>query len=135
MKIFACGVAVAVAVVLLAACTSFGTMFPLNSGAQAIGAPKFQFVRQGIDRGPVTITTPDGEVLLGRYQVTRNAAISVGFGSFSGFGTGSGAFGTSSATSVGFGGNSPAFASPTGPKTSSIRVNRARAPDVVIPPT
>jgi hypothetical protein len=48
------------------------------ASAQA-GIPKFDFVRQGLGHGPVTITMPDGEILTGEYQVTENAAVGMAF--------------------------------------------------------
>lgn len=106
----------ALLVLLLGACSDSGSMFPLNPAAQAIGSPKFEFVRQGIDRGPLTLTMPNGEVLQGRYQVARNGSIGVGFGSFSSYGSHP-VFGTTNATTVGVGGGT-VFASATGPKTT-----------------
>jgi hypothetical protein len=117
MNIFARGVAVAVAVVSLAACTASGNMFPLNDQAQQLGVPTFEFVRQGIDRGPVTVVMPDGEVLHGRYQVARDATFGLGFGKFSSIGTRGAVSGFSNATVVGVGGGT-AFASVIGPKTT-----------------
>ena len=42
-----------------------------------IGSPRFEFVRQGVNHGPVTITMPDGEVLNGRYQVIQGGAVTL----------------------------------------------------------
>jgi hypothetical protein len=42
---------------------------PLDDAARQVGTPHFTYTAQGIGRGPVTITMPDGEVLHGRYQI------------------------------------------------------------------
>jgi hypothetical protein len=117
MNMLARGVAATVAVVSLGACTVSGNMYPLNPNAQALGAPRFEFVRQGTDNGPVKVTMPDGEVLQGRYQVARDATLGLGFGNFSAFGTRGAVSGFSNATVVGVGGGT-AFASAIGPKTT-----------------
>ncbi len=62
-----------------AACSDTGRSFPLDDTSLAAGTPTFEFVRQGLGRGPVTVTMPDGEVLKGEYQVTNNDAVGVGF--------------------------------------------------------
>jgi len=62
----------AVALVVLAACTSSAGVFPLNDAAKAIGSPQIDFVREGLDQGPVTITMPSGEILKGHYYVARS---------------------------------------------------------------
>lgn len=80
---------------LCAACTDTGRTFPLDDASLAAGIPKFQFVRQGLNRGPVTVTMPDGEVLTGEYQVTDNAAVGIGFA------------GGHTATAIGFGSGRP----------------------------
>jgi hypothetical protein len=51
----------------------------MNEAAHRIGDPKIEFVRQGIDQGPVTITMPGGEVLHGHYHVARNGAVGMAF--------------------------------------------------------
>lgn len=63
---------------MLGGCTDQARVYPMDASAVAAGTPKFEFVRQGLGRGPVTVTMPDGEVLTGEYQITENAA--VGFG-------------------------------------------------------
>jgi hypothetical protein len=64
--------------------------------------PKIEFVRQGIGRGPVTVTMPDGEILKGEYQITENAAIGVGLS------------GARTATAIGYGSGRPVVISATG---------------------
>jgi hypothetical protein len=85
--------ALVILTITLASCTDQARVYPLDPAAMQAGTPKIEFVRQGLGRGPVTVTMPDGEVLQGEYQVTENA--SVGFGivgghTFSGVGYGSG---------------------------------------------
>jgi hypothetical protein len=65
--------------VACAGCTDHGRAFPLDDASLTAGVPKFDFVRQGIGRGPVTVTMPDGEVLTGDYQVTNNDSVGVAF--------------------------------------------------------
>lgn len=79
---------------LLCACTDTGQMTPLNDQAVKLGTPKFEFVRQGVSHGPITVTMPDGEVLHGGYQVIQGGA--VGFGSGTAFGPGGAAYATGS---------------------------------------
>jgi hypothetical protein len=64
---------------LCAACADTGRSYPMDDASLAAGTPKFDFVRQGIGRGPVTVTMPDGEVLQGDYQVTNNDSVGVAF--------------------------------------------------------
>lgn len=64
---------------LLGGCTDSARVFPLDQASAAVGTPKFEFVRQGLGRGPVTVTMPDGEILKGEYQVTENASVGVAF--------------------------------------------------------
>jgi hypothetical protein len=87
---------------LLGACTDVAQMTPINDQAAKLGAPTVEFVRQGIGRGPVTVTMPDGEVLHGRYQVIQNGAI--GFGSGFAFGPGGSTYATGSTVTMGGGG-------------------------------
>jgi hypothetical protein len=68
-----------IAATILGGCADTGRVFPLDQTSAAIGTPKFEFVRQGIGRGPVTVTMPDGEILKGEYQVTENASVGVAF--------------------------------------------------------
>jgi hypothetical protein len=65
-------------VAAVSGCTDTARVFPMDQAAAQAGVPKVEFVRQGIGRGPVTITMPDGEVLKGEYQVTENAAVGIG---------------------------------------------------------
>jgi len=51
----------------------------LDNAALQSGTPKLEFVRQGLGRGPVTVTMPDGEILKGEYQLTENAASASAF--------------------------------------------------------
>jgi hypothetical protein len=64
--------------------------------------PIVSFVKHGVGRGPITVTTPDGVVLHGEYQITENAALAFGFS------------GRYSATAVGFGGGRHVVASAFG---------------------
>jgi hypothetical protein len=64
---------------LCTACTDTGRIFALDDASLAAGTPTFEFVRQGIGRGPVTVTMPDGEILKGEYQVTNNDSVGVAF--------------------------------------------------------
>jgi hypothetical protein len=91
--------------VLLASCTDTGRIFPMDEAAMKVGQPTFQFVRQGLGHGPVTVTMPDGEILQGEYQVTENAAIGVGFA------------GSHTATALAMGSNRHTVVSANGPKT------------------
>jgi hypothetical protein len=68
-----------VALSILSACTSTADVFPLNDAAHKIGDPKVEFVRQGTDSGPVTITMPGGEVLKGYYNVARSGSMAMAF--------------------------------------------------------
>jgi hypothetical protein len=61
------------------------------------GTPTIEFVRRGLDSGPVTVTMPDGEILHGEYQVTENAAIGFAMS------------GARTATAVGSGGSAVAI--------------------------
>jgi hypothetical protein len=60
-------------------CADSADVFPENSAARQIGSPRIDFVREGIDRGPVTATMPDGEVLTGTYRVNRSGFLGAGF--------------------------------------------------------
>jgi hypothetical protein len=93
MKRLALLTAASVWAVVVGACTDQARVFPLDPTAMTAGIPKIEFVRQGLGRGPVTVTMPDGEILKGEYQVTENAAIGVGFSgaqTYSAIGFGSG---------------------------------------------
>lgn len=90
---------------ILSGCADTGRVFPLDDAAMNAGIPKFEFVRQGIGRGPVTVTMPDGEILTGAYQVTENAAVGVGFA------------GGQSATAIAMGSGRHTTASAVGPHT------------------
>ena len=82
---------VLIAALALAACAAAGRVYPLNDVASAGPMPVISFVKQGLGRGPITVTLADGTVLHGEYQVTENAALGFGFS------------GRYSATAVGFG--------------------------------
>src|SRR5256885_863536 len=69
----------ALGLVTMTGCTDTARMFPINDAATAIGAPRFEFVRQGLGHGPVTVTLADGEVLKGEYRVVENTALVFGF--------------------------------------------------------
>ena len=60
---------------VLSGCADTARVFPLDQASAQAGIPKFDFVRQGLGHGPVTVTMPDGEILKGEYQVTENAAV------------------------------------------------------------
>jgi hypothetical protein len=79
----------------------------MNSAAKQIGDPKIEFVRQGIDRGPVTIIMPDGEVLKGHYRVARDGAMAMAFS------------GGQTASAVGVGNGGMQFVA-RGPKTELL---------------
>jgi hypothetical protein len=91
----------------LSGCASSSDVFPLNEAAHKIGDPKIVFVRQGIDRGPVTITMPDGEILEGNYIVARDGAIAIGFS------------GGRTATAIGVGNGGVQFVA-KGPRTEML---------------
>jgi hypothetical protein len=88
--------------VILLGCADQVWVYPLDDAALKAGIPKLEFVRQGIGRGPVTVTMPDGEILHGEYQVTENAAIGMGVA------------GAHTATAIGFGSGRPVVISATG---------------------
>jgi hypothetical protein len=71
-------VAAMLGLAVLSGCADSARIFPMDDAALALGTPTLDFVRQGIGRGPVTVTMPDGEMLTGEYQITENAAIGVG---------------------------------------------------------
>jgi hypothetical protein len=98
---------------LCAACTDTGRSFPLDDASLAAGVPTFQFVRQGLGHGPVTVTMPDGEVLQGEYQVTENAAVGIGFS------------GAHSAVAVGYGSGRPVVVNATGPRGTILSCDGA----------
>jgi hypothetical protein len=91
------------ALTLVAACTATGRVYPMNDLATQTGVPVVDFVRGALDHGPVTITMPNGEVLVGEYQITENAGYAVGFA------------GGQSATAFALGGGRPVAVSATGP--------------------
>jgi hypothetical protein len=86
---------VAIVSVGLAGCADQARIYPMDDVALRTGTPKFEFVRQGLGRGPVTITMPNGEVLRGEYQITENAAVGFGIA------------GAHTATAVGYGSGRP----------------------------
>jgi len=89
---------------MCAACTDTGRAFPLDDASLTAGVPTFAFVRQGLGRGPVTVTMPDGEVLNGEYQVTNNDSVGVAFAS------------GHMATAIASGSGRPVAVSATGPR-------------------
>ena len=98
----------------MAACTDTADIAPINEIARTTGLPRFEFVRQGIGTGPVTITMPDGEVLVGRYSVAQGGAVAMGSGTaFSPHGP---VAYTGTSTIVNSGGN--AYVIANGPRTS-----------------
>jgi hypothetical protein len=96
----------ALLVVTLNACTDYADVFPLNEAARRIGTPRLTFTRQG-DRGPVTISMPDGETLTGTYRVNRSGFVGLAFS------------GTRSATAIGMGGGTVQFVA-NGPRTQML---------------
>ena len=56
----------------LGGCVDTSSLTPVNSRAQAIGAPVFHFAR-GMPGGFMKVTMPDGESLPGTYTVNENA--------------------------------------------------------------
>jgi hypothetical protein len=93
---------VVVAAGLCAGCADQARIYLLDPAAMQAGTPKIEFVRQGLGRGPVTVTMPDGEILRGEYQVTENAAVGFGFA------------GGRTATAIGYGSGRPVVISATG---------------------
>lgn len=93
------------ATVTVAACTYEARVFPIDPAAMAAGVPKIEFVRQGSQHGPVTVTMPDGEILKGEFQVTENASIGMGFA------------GAQTFSAIGFGSGRPVVVSATGDHT------------------
>jgi hypothetical protein len=98
-------IAIAVSSAVLSGCADTARVFPMDDVAMASGTPKVEFVRQGMGRGPVTVTMPDGEILSGEYQITENAAIGVGFA------------GTHTATAIGMGSGRRVVISANGART------------------
>lgn len=98
--------AAALAVVTVSACTDYADVFPLNDAARQIGTPRLTFTREG-DRGPVTITMPDGETLIGTYRANHSGFVATAFS------------GARSATAVGIGGASVQFVA-NGPRTQML---------------
>ena len=90
-----------------AACSDTADTFPLNDAARQIGKLRVAFVRQGIDRGPVTITMPDGEILTGPYRVARSGFVGMAFA------------GGQSATAMAFGDGAVQFVA-SGPRTEIL---------------
>ena len=88
--------------ILLTACTDTARMYPIDPVSMQAGIPTIQFVRQGLGRGPVTVTMPDGEILKGEYQLTENASIGFGFS------------GARSATAIAYGSGRPVVISAVG---------------------
>ena len=76
----------------------------MDDASLGAGIPKFEFVKQGLGRGPVTVTVPDGELLQGDYQITENASLGVALA------------GTHMATAVASGGGRPFVANAVGPR-------------------
>lgn len=97
--------AVFIGFLVLSGCADSARVFPIDPASMQAGTPKIEFVRQGIGRGPVTVTMPDGEILTGEYQVTENAAVGVGFA------------GSHMATAVGYGSGRRTVISANGPRT------------------
>jgi hypothetical protein len=62
---------------MLAGCTDYARLSPIDPAATQAGTPKIKFEWRGLGRGPVTVTMPDGEVLQGEYQVTNNDSVGV----------------------------------------------------------
>ena|ERR1700704_5517104 len=103
----------------LAGCTDTADVFPMNAVAQQRGPVHASFVRQGIGRGPVTITMADGEILTGEYRVAFSSAIGSQFGNASvsnGYGT---AFGSWSGSSIVIGDGPVQFVA-SGPRTQLL---------------
>lgn len=71
------------AVMLLGGCVmpqvDHARLYPLNDVATRLGVPQIEYVRRGTGNGPVTVTMPNGEILRGEFQVTRNETVGVGF--------------------------------------------------------
>jgi hypothetical protein len=101
------------AIVLLSGCADQARVYPMDDAAMRSGAPTFEFVRQGLGHGPVTVTMPDGEILHGEYQITENAAIGVGFS------------GGRTTTAIGYGGGRPVVISATGERGTILNCEGA----------
>jgi hypothetical protein len=79
---------------IVCSCTGTARVYPLNDAAGSGVMPKITFVKQGLGRGPMTVTMPDGVTLQGEYQVTENASLGFAFArgvTATGVGLGSGA--------------------------------------------
>ncbi len=92
---------------LLTGCTGTAMVAPLNPEAQQLGTPVVEFTRTGFGHGPVKVTMPGGEVLVGQFQIAEDGAFVTAFNS-RGF--------SSTAFASSGGGNFWAMA--TGPKTT-----------------
>ena len=92
---------------VMTACTDTAALFPMNEQAQALGVPRLEF-RRGLPHGPVKVTMPSGEVLVGSFQVAVEGAFATAYG------TGG------SATAFGVSGGGNFFAAASGPKTTLI---------------
>jgi len=97
--------AVFIGFLLLSGCTDSARIFPMDQASLQAGVPKFEFVRQGLGHGPVTITMPSGEILHGEYQITEDAAVGIAIA------------GARTATAVGYGSNRHTVVSANGPQT------------------
>jgi hypothetical protein len=91
----------------LGACADAADTFPMNAEARKIGRLQLDFVRQGIDRGPVSITMPDQERLTGYYRVNRSGFVGMAFA------------GGQSASAIGFGDGAVQFVA-HGPRTEML---------------
>jgi hypothetical protein len=98
---------------LLAGCTDQARIYPMDDATLRAGIPKFEFVRQGMGRGPVTVTMPDGEILRGEYQIMENAAVGFAFS------------GTRAATAVSYGSGRPIVISATGDRGTIMNCDGA----------
>jgi hypothetical protein len=97
----------------LVGCADSARVYPLDSAAMQAGTPKIEFQRQGIGKGPVTVTMPDGEILHGEYQVTENAAVGIGFA------------GRQTATALAYGSNRHVVISATGDRGTIMNCDGA----------
>ena len=65
-----CVIGAALSAALLAGCNA--RLDPLDDAAARAGIPDFEFVWAGFEHGPVKVTMPDGEILIGEYRILEN---------------------------------------------------------------
>lgn len=102
----------------LGGCVGHPMAFPANDQARAIGNLRIEIKMYGTGSGPVKVTMPDGEVLVGRYSVNVGGSMSFGsiYGSVYGAGGYVGASGYTQSTNMAV--SSPGVVDASGPKTT-----------------